>query len=575
MAVGLPGRDVTHALAGELLSTGPEVQVVLLQVLGQRRDAAAASYVRQVLPSETAMVRRAALHAIAAILGPEALPDLLTALDTDDREQQEAAVHALRRMRSPELGTALAQRLARQPARVRSQMLEVMAGLPGRDAREAVWGATVDPESEVRAAALQALALLAEPADAGKLLELLIAARTGAERRAATEAVVAACEREPDVDARALPVVRAWLAEPDADAQRALLTVLGKLGGAAALEIVQGALHSDNVAVAEAALRALADWPDGLAAETLLRHARDVADERQHVLALRGYVQLIQRQADEQPAGRTLEALREALGVARRSEERRLIIGAVGSVNDPGALELLEAQLADVPVAGEAEAALVSVADKIMARDWRSARTALDRVLADTNSDTTQARATAARDRLATYEDYITDWQWAGPYTAAGKQGSELYDVAFPPEAQLGAKSAEERIDWQPWVVRDGPDAGWRLDLHEPWPGDHQAVYLLTYVYSPTTQPAQLQVGSDDGIKVWFNGRVVIDQNVLRGCALNQDQANVSLAEGWNALMLKVTNNGGAWSCCARVRDPDGGHVADLRVSAAGPNKPE
>ena len=98
--------------------------------------------------------------------------------------------------------------------------------------------------------------------------------------------------------------------------------------------------------------------------------------------------------------------------------------------------------------------------------------------------------------------------------------------------------------------------------------GDNRAGYLFTRVYSPKEQPARLELGSDDGIKAWLNGHPVHANNALRGMNPGDDKINVTLKDGWNTLLLKVTNNGGGWNACARLRAPDGGTLADVRAEA-------
>jgi hypothetical protein len=79
-----------------------------------------------------------------------------------------------------------------------------------------------------------------------------------------------------------------------------------------------------------------------------------------------------------------------------------------------------------------------------------------------------------------------------------------------------------------------------------------------------------LELGSDDGIKAWLNQEVIHTNNALRGCGPGQDKVNAMLRQGWNELMLKVTNDGGGWGACARLRAPDGGAVTGVRVDANG-----
>ncbi|HVV01183.1 MAG TPA: hypothetical protein VHH88_07445, partial [Verrucomicrobiae bacterium] len=79
-------------------------------------------------------------------------------------------------------------------------------------------------------------------------------------------------------------------------------------------------------------------------------------------------------------------------------------------------------------------------------------------------------------------------------------------------------------------------------------------------------QPARLELGSDDGIKVWLNGKPVLANNTARPLRIGSDKVDIGLKKGWNELLLKVTQNTQGWEFCARLVQPDGGHLSGIRV---------
>ena len=75
-------------------------------------------------------------------------------------------------------------------------------------------------------------------------------------------------------------------------------------------------------------------------------------------------------------------------------------------------------------------------------------------------------------------------------------------------------------------------------------------------------------VGSDDGSKVWFNGREILASNTSRGAVRGQDRANVTLMTGWNVVLLKVTQGDGGWGFYFDLLDPATGQpLEDLVYS--------
>jgi hypothetical protein len=93
--------------------------------------------------------------------------------------------------------------------------------------------------------------------------------------------------------------------------------------------------------------------------------------------------------------------------------------------------------------------------------------------------------------------------------------------------------------------------------------------YLQTRIWSPKEQRATLQLGSDDGVKVWLHGKLVHAKNVARGVTPDEDKVPVMLSEGDNHLVLKVTNGAGDWGAIARFVGEDGKPLQN--INEAGP----
>ena len=75
-------------------------------------------------------------------------------------------------------------------------------------------------------------------------------------------------------------------------AKFALLGVLGRIGGKKSLDGVRAALGEPDEKVKDAAVHALIEWPDTLAADDLLALAKTSPNETHQVLATRGYIRV-------------------------------------------------------------------------------------------------------------------------------------------------------------------------------------------------------------------------------------------------------------------------------------------
>ena len=158
------------------------------------------------------------------------------------------------------------------------------------------------------------------------------------------------------------------------------------------------------------------------------------------------------------------------------------------------------------------------------------------------------------------FGDYIVDWQVSQRYEQKDTGPTEVFDVVFAPEQ--GDGDAAQWSDMPKGTDRDRP---WLLDLGKAVRGNNCVGYLRTNVWSPAEQKVNLLVGSNDGVKVWLNGKVVHSNNIARTLTRDEDKVEVTLLKGWNKLLLKVSQSGGTWSASARFRSLDGMNLPGLK----------
>lgn len=134
-----------------------------------------------------------------------------------------------------------------------------------------------------------------------------------------------------------------------------------------------------------------------------------------------------------------------------------------------------------------------------------------------------------------------------------------------PPE---GAVVLMDGTNTDAWV--GGQRDAFVIDLaRELGAAQNCAVYMRTKIDVPEAQPALLEVGSDDGVKVWVNGELVHANNVPRGVNAFDDQVQIALDEGSNTLLMKVVQGGGGYGGCARISTPDGGEIEGIQFDPA------
>ena len=71
---------------------------------------------------------------------------------------------------------------------------------------------------------------------------------------------------------------------------------------------------------------------------------------------------------------------------------------------------------------------------------------------------------------------------------------------------------------------------------------NNSASYMYAEIESPAEQDAEVLLGTDDGARLWVNGKEVFTTRETQAAAPEQHKVAVKLLKGKNAVLLKVAN---------------------------------
>lgn len=156
-----------------------------------------------------------------------------------------------------------------------------------------------------------------------------------------------------------------------------------------------------------------------------------------------------------------------------------------------------------------------------------------------------------SREAQESLRGIVTEFQVAGPF------GDDLRS-AYGPEMNADPDAEYHGIDKRKvkWEWRTVEPNGY-LDLRAVVNRDRASAYALTHVHSPKAQEAVLHMGADDTTRVWMEGRLVHEQSQPRTAVPDNDSVKVDLKEGWNAVLIKVTNRLDAHGLFLRLEGKD------------------
>lgn len=535
-----------------------------IDLLAGMRDPSAAPAVTPLVLDEQAPVRLAAIVALGNLGNSASAATLLrAAMQSPTPAERQAAFASLTTLPGPTVDDLLLQQLPSAPAEARPGLIAVIADRGQPAALPALTQEALAGELATRRAAIRALARIGGPPQTGDLIQALIALKAEPLRDDLEQAIITLARKVEAPSRQPEPLIAALRTKPDQPARCSLLRILGSLGGAPALAVLTEALQDPDPAVQDVAFREVANWPSPAALDLLRTLFLEATQPTRRVLALRGYARLL-AQDTERPSARKVEDYRALLEATRTPDERKLILAGLAEVPEPGALDLAVRCLADEAVGTEATLAVTRLAGALAGARPEAARQALEKAAAATAETNAKNQAKTLLLQMDAQVSWLTGWQVTGPYTQDGQDYAALFDHVFPPE-QPGAID----VKWRDLPPGPDPARPFQLDLLKAIGGDQRVAYVRTFITSPKAQPALLELGTDDGVKVWLNGRVVHANNTARPLALDSDKVNVQLSEGVNVLLLKITQNNLGWEFAARLRQPDGRRIEGLRHQRA------
>jgi HEAT repeat protein len=223
--------------------------------------------------------------------------------------------------------------------------------------------ATGDADLKLRTDAIKMIGELGGPDQLPTMFNLLKNASQSQELAAIEQATTAICLKATDSKAEADKVI-GQLDKVQPSQKAALVRVLGAVGGTNGLQAIITCARSDNADVRSAATRALATWKTVDAAPSLLTMIKQTTDSAEKTLFLRGYLNLAAR--NDLPVEDRIAMCRQAASQIVRDEEKRLLLGTLGGIQSPEAVELIVPYVDDAGSRQEAVLAAVTVSERLL-----------------------------------------------------------------------------------------------------------------------------------------------------------------------------------------------------------------
>jgi HEAT repeat protein/uncharacterized protein (DUF1778 family) len=385
------GEAATGKFAALLAKLPAERQIELIGALGDRGDKAAIPAITALLvASQEPAVRAAAVQGLGMLGSGTEVAVLKRSLAAAEPEKS-AARRALTILRGDDAVKQIVEGAEFGEPGLRPVFIDILADRRARSALPALVKTTGDADGAVRSAAMRALGKLGGPDQVAGMVTGLLKAAAGGERDQAERAVVAVCTQNTGKEKSADVFLAAFKAAGDAD-RETLLPALGRIGGPAAIVIVDGLINDPEPAKREFGLKALTRWPDATVAPRLLDLLAKAGDqdngqgERDMLLA--ALIRIAPLPDNKLNDKQKLELLEKTMQLCQKDEDRARVIERANAIRTVETFRFVLPYLDNPALAEPACKSVVELAHHQKLRDGNKDEfmKALDKVISTTKN---------------------------------------------------------------------------------------------------------------------------------------------------------------------------------------------
>ena len=562
IVTGIPSDFDISGLIEALPSFDAVDQVRLLNAMSNRNDDNLLKMAITLAKNKNQSVRTDAFALIGKI-GDSSVVQFLAEVASQKSKDGKAAQNALYSLAGEEVDSEIIKQIKNSSGEIKLQLIRSLRMRKPEDKESKISSILLQiartDEPKFRIESIRALQFIAGNEDMNELIDLLVNVKSEKERSALEKTIVVTAHKNNGDSLSTKLLLSALSNSNDTKTRRSLLLVLAKVGHNSALPAFKKALVDSNESLKTAAIMALAEWSNDAPINELEKIIRESNNSTHRTLALRGFVRMINlsnNSTEEEKA----ERFRLAMELSETDNDKKMVLSGLAKEKTIFALKMASAQLNNPALRDEAEVAVVSISTYTLKTNPEETKKALLDIRKNSKNKDIIEQAQNNINEIEKYEDFITLWQISEVYST---DDDDDFYFEFPPE------KGDENVKWTTMTEISDKNTPWQVNLTNIYKVNFCAGYLRTNIWSDVEQKVRLELGSNDGIKAWFNGELVHENDVSRTVSAGDDIVEVKLKKGWNKLMLKIRQLGGSWGACARIRNLDGSKIENLKYNPA------
>lgn len=545
----------------------------ILEVLGVRRDTTALPAVQGYVHDDLPEVRMAALRAMGLLGNASHTRLLLEHSVLGPPEEQRVALQALTQLSDKRVDARLADiACGKGDEALRIQAIKVLADRKAVSSADSIYRLALgelEATPDIRRQAVQALRILAP----SSLLDETIALSGKSNVEEISQVLPQtlsemAMRADLNNEDPAAPIVHYLDSIQNSTAKVSdvsitftiLLEALSLIATDTAFERLKQTLNLPDDSIRRTAIKVLPRFQRAESLQILKTCLESSSFESLRPQALSAYL-IALKNSGSLPRIVVDEHVMFAASRCSTPETQRDLLATITQLPSLASLQLAEQWIGKGEVSAEATRAVVQLCKSLCGAWPEVVREKLQVVDAVPNQDPViMEEVRQVVQFMDSFEGYLVAWEMAGPYFKSGISAVKLFDIPFDPEIN------PEVANWRILPLSLSSKVPFVLEFDRALGGENRVVYVRTFIQSAQNMDAILELGTNDGCRVWWNGNLVHAINTGRPLTPGEDKLAVHVNEGSNILMLAVYQQGGNWCAAARLVDASGTPLSGIRV---------
>lgn len=355
-----PARSLDTELAANLEKLDATTQAAVIAGLSHRKNSRLVPAITTASQHADPAVRAAAITALGKLPGKsDTAQHLAQIAASGNSADAKLAREALARLDGPGVADFIIANARTGDAKLCAVFLEQIASRYMIESIPLLLETRNDSDPSLRAAALDALAVIAPASTQAAVLDWAVAAQNSTEQARALRALAEITLRNPDVEARAQPIA-AVLAKAEPAVATRLVPVLQRISGATAANSAARLALSDNLALANAATNTLSRWTDRTGLSPLISVAQDAPSDAARTRAIQAAIRFLENYR-QLPSEELTDSISRLLRVARDHADRERLVLLLARASDDAALALANKLSTDEALAATAANSLLVI----------------------------------------------------------------------------------------------------------------------------------------------------------------------------------------------------------------------